>query len=159
VEVVDPEKRKEGNGFPDRLPAGLSRAVRGDVEVRVESVSAGERLSVTVSVRTRGEKAVAFADWTDPKSATVIYPDGRTLSLVPPTAEQAKAREVRRAGVEMGAGEVTKGHPRIAVLQFDMDAASGGHLDLDLDGAAVGFADPIRFRIPQKMLALPFRKP
>lgn len=160
VDVVSPDKREEGRGYPDRLPAGLARAVRGDTEVRVESVAVGNQLTVTVSVRTRGEKTVAFADWTDAKSATVVSPDGKTYPLIPPTAEQAKAEREGGAGrpkvkAEMGAGEVTQAKPRVTVLRFDVKAVTGEHVDLDLDGAAVGFTDPIRFRLPPGMLTPP----
>jgi hypothetical protein len=51
-----------------------------------------------------------------------------------------------------GAGPVTHDRSRVATLEFDPAAAGAGHLDLDLAGAPVGFADPILFRIPRAML-------
>lgn len=162
--VVAPDKREEGHGYPDRLHAGHARVVRGDTEVRVDSTTVGDQLIVSVSVRTRGEKPLAFADWTDPKAASAINTDGQALPLIPLTAEQVKDQREKgagrsKAGVEVGAGEVTRTRPRISVLQFDVKAVAGEHVDLDLDGAAVGFTDPIRFRIPQRMLTPAMGRP
>lgn len=155
--VVAPDKRTEGPGFPDRLSAGLNRAVRGDTEVRVDSADVGEHLIVYVSVRTRGDKPLAFTDWTDGKAATITNPEGKSFSLLPPTAEGAKPLRGGRGGpaLEKGAGEVTRTKARVSVLEFEQKAVTGEHVDLDLDGAAVGFTDPIRFRIPRQMLAPP----
>lgn len=158
--IVDAEKREEGNGFPDRLHAGLARVVRGEVEVRVESVSTGERLGVSVSVRIRGGKAIPFGGWTDPAGVTLRDPEGREYPLVALTAEQLKMQrewEVTHPEqrVGLGAGEVTRSQPRLAELRFADVPTNADYLDLDLSGAAVGFKDPIRFRIPQRMVATP----
>lgn len=158
--VVDVGKREEGNGFPDRLPAGLARAVRGEVEVRVESVSTGERLIVSMSVRIRGGKDVPFGGWTDSAGVTLRDPEGREYPLVPWTAEQLKVQQEWEVthpeqGVGLGAGEVTRSQPRLAELQFTGVPTGAEYLDLDLSGAAVGFKDPIRFRIPQGMIVSP----
>lgn len=155
VAVVAPDKRTDGPGFPDRLSAGLNRAVRGDTEVRVDSADVGERVVVYVSVRTRGDKPLIFTDWTAEKAATMTNPEGKSFPLLPPTAEGAKTPRGGAAGLEKGAGEVTRAKPRVSVLQFEQKAVTGEHVDLDLDGAAVGFTDPIRFRIPRQMLAPP----
>ncbi len=158
--VVAPDKRTDGPGFPDRLSAGLNRAVRGDVEVRVDSADVGERVVVYVSVRTRGDKPVTFTDWTDAKAATMTNPEGKAFPLLPPTTDEAKTPRAGGPGrpaanLENGAGEVTRAKPRVTVLRFEQKAVTGEHVDLDLDGAAVGFTDPIRFRIPRQMLAPP----
>jgi hypothetical protein len=154
------DSREVGHGFPDRLHAGLARAARGEVEVWVESASGGGRLIVSVFVRTRGGKAVPFDGWADPAAVTIRDPDGRTSPLIPWTAAQKQAdREWEvghpEHGFGMGAGAVTRDRPRLTAFQFDVAAPGVEHFDLDLGGAAVGFTDPILFRIPGRMIVPP----
>lgn len=155
--LVAADRRAEGRGHPDRLPAGLARAVRGGVEVRVDMAECGEKLLLHVTVHTRGDGRLDFAGWDDPAGVGLRGPDGSEYPLLPPTPAERQAWrewEEKQPNREFGtgAGLVERGRWRVAVLRFDAAAAAVDHLDLDLDGAAVGFDTPIFFRIPRGMI-------
>ncbi len=159
VAIVPPEERTEGRGYPDRVSAGLGRVVRGDVEVCVDHAGhAGSQCIIQISVRNRSkDKPLAFTNWTKPGHATLKDDEGRAYPLIPISAERERLlREWEQGrpdpGFGTGTGSVTRERPRVASLWFDPAALSGLYLDLDLEGAPVGFTDPIRFRISGEMM-------
>jgi hypothetical protein len=150
--------RAEGRGHPDRLPAGLRRVVRGDTEVWVEqSHTAGGRILLNVAVRNRNkERPLALGDWNEPGRVTLRDEAGTAYRLLPATAERVRANREWEAnepnpGWRYGAGPVVAGCYRITLLEFEGNPP-GLHLDLDLDGGPVGFAEPVLFRIHNEML-------
>jgi hypothetical protein len=159
LEDVRPEaQRTEGRGYPERLSAGRWRVVRDDVEVRVNFAGTYNRFVISLTVLNRSkEKSLLFADWSEPNQVTLRGDDGKTYPLLPTPA--GRAQNLREGGAgepdpgyAYGAGPVVHNRGRVATLEFDPAAAGAAHLDLDLAGAPVGFADPILFRIPRAML-------
>ncbi len=161
------EEKLSGRGHPDRLPAGLHRATRGDVAVWIDSATAsGDQLIVSITIRNRNkEKPVAFTNWTKPEQATLKDDSGKAYPLLPLSLERERTIrewEAKQPKLEQmfGAGPVTHDHMRTAMLEFDRGNGGTEYLDLDLDGEPVGFAEPIYFRIPRNMLMLAvFGKP
>jgi hypothetical protein len=155
--VRDGNDRTDGRGHPDRLPAGLKRAVRGDVEVRLEqTITTGGRILVNVEVRNRGkDRPLALGDWTAPGRAAMRDDAGKAYPAVPPSPERDRANREWEAAQKnpawrYGAGPVTADYCRVTNLEFEGNVPPR-YLDLDLDGGPVGFADPILFRIPAEM--------
>jgi hypothetical protein len=155
--IIPGPQKIPGHGHPDRLAANLYRAVRGDVEVWVNSTSVGARLHVQLTVRNLNrKKPLAFANWDRPDEVTLKDESGKAYPLIPLSAERERAIRVWEAEHPdpthaFGAGPVTHDRARVTFLEFDTPA-NAQYLDLDLAGAPVGFADPIRFRIPEHMI-------
>ena len=155
------EENGEGRGYPNRLLAKFWRAVRDDVVVSAEPFGStdGERFMVMVWVKNRNKsKPLQFANWTQPGQVTLKDQTGKRYPLVPipenleQVMRKSKAPEPNSA---YGSGPVTTDLKRFGLLEFDRAALTAEYLDLDLDGAPVGFADPILFRIPKDMMTQP----
>lgn len=155
--IISGPQKTPGTGHPDRLPADMCRAVRGNVEVWIDSVTVGERLQIHLTIRNRSkDQPLAFANWDKSEQVSLKDDGGKSYPLLPLTAEQE--RTIREWEAEhpdptyaFGRGPVTHDRVRVTNLTFP-PAAISQSLDLDLDGAPVGFADPILFHIPAHMV-------
>lgn len=156
-----PAPPSTGRGYPDRLTADRAYAVRDEIEVRVTAAGvAGDQFMISITVTNRKPGApLAFADWTRPGQVTLRDHENITYTLIPPSAQREKAiRDWEREHPELeyraGAGPVTPDRARVTGLEFDPAAMATEYLDLDLDGGPVGWADPIRFRVPRRMMTV-----
>ncbi len=148
----------DGPGYPDRLPAPVAKAIRGDLEIRVEGAGRyeGDDFVVAVSVKARTPGVpLAFTSWGDTGKVTLT--DGkRTYArrpLLPLQDDALRDRTEKRADVKAayGTGPVTHDRARVTFVAFDPAAFGAGHLDLDLDGGSIGDITPILFRIPKEV--------
>ncbi|MDY3554322.1 TIGR03067 domain-containing protein [Gemmata sp. JC717] len=153
------EEKGEGRGHPHRLMAGTWRAVRDHVTVSVEAMPKldddDDFFMVAVYVQNRSPNAaVQFTNWKDPGQVTLKDATGKRYPLVPISALVEKSlRETKtESAPAYGAGPVLPDQARMTFLKFDRAVQSAEYLDLDLDGAPVGFQEPILFRIPKEVL-------
>ncbi len=158
------EENGEGRGYPNRLLAQWWRVVRDDVTVSVLASDSADpaHLSLMVVVRNRNkDKPLQLTGWSKPQQITLKDEKGKRYPLIPipDDIEQAMRKaDVPKDGAAYGPGPVTPELKRFILLKFDRSTLAAEYLDLDLDGAPVGFADPILFRVSREMMTQP-KKP